>query len=135
MKIEARSSVYYSPAIGPDGLPDGKPPFYNMAAAVATTLTIGELRAVLRRIESEMGRVRVSDKFAPRPIDLDIEFYGRGMASIDSMSVPDSKIGKHAHVILPLAEIAPDWLHPELELTLSEIALRLTESKVEIIKL
>ena len=131
MDVLAESNLYVGPSIGPDGKPDGNPAFYNMAAKLATTLALDELRTALRQIEAEMGRVRTADKFAPRPIDLDIEFYGQGTPAAEVDFVSNPQAVTHAHVALPLADIAPDWVHPGTEFTRREVAQRLIQSEVE----
>ena len=119
------SSVYESRAVGGDG---EQPPFANAAVAVQTPLSPQALRQSLREIEAEMGRVRTEDKYAPRPIDLDIVLYDNLVVEIDGMRLPDPDIQVYAHVAVPLAEIAPDLLHPTTQQPLSIISERLDRS-------
>jgi 2-amino-4-hydroxy-6-hydroxymethyldihydropteridine diphosphokinase len=107
--VDRVSGVYESAAVGGQG---EQPIFSNAAVAVWTDLTPAALRGRLRSIETEMGRVRVADKFAPRPIDLDIALYDDLIAHVNGSEIPDPDIERHAHVALPLAEIAPDAIHP-----------------------
>ncbi len=69
-----------------------------------------------------MGRVRTADKFAPRPIDLDIAFYGDRVLEVAGKVIPDPDVLRFAHVAAPLADVAGDWIHPQTGQTLAEIA-------------
>lgn len=107
----AASRLY---ATEPVGAP-GAPPFLNAAVAVVTALPLVELRdRVLRPLEAALGRVRGGDRNAPRPIDLDVAFAG-GLVVRDAASglvVPDPEIVARAHLALPLADLAPEAIHP-----------------------
>jgi len=81
---------------------------------VETDLDPHELKAVLRGIEAELGRVRTDDKYAPRPIDLDIALYGQQVFELDGSPIPDPGVLRHPHVAAPLADVAPDWAYPEM---------------------
>ena len=121
----AASRLY---ATAPVGAP-GAPPFLNAAVAVVTALPPVELRdGVLRPLEAELGRVRGPDRNAPRPIDLDVAFAGdlvvRDPAA--DLEVPDPGIVAHAHLALPLADLAPDAVHPLDGRTLGAIAAGFT---------
>lgn len=107
--VDSVSGIYESAAVGGQG---EQPIFSNAAVAAWTDLTPQQLRQRLRQLEASMGRVRVADKFAPRPIDLDIALFDDLIADVDGSQIPDPDIERHAHVAIPLAEIAPDALHP-----------------------
>jgi 2-amino-4-hydroxy-6-hydroxymethyldihydropteridine diphosphokinase len=117
----AASRLY---ATEPVGAP-AAPPFLNAAVALATDLPLVDLRdRVLRPLEAELGRVRGADPNAPRPIDLDLAFAG-GLVIRDPVSgleVPDPEIVRRAHLALPLADLAPDAVHPLDGRTLAAIA-------------
>jgi len=83
------------------------------------------LRAELRRIEAELGRVRTSDKYAPRTIDLDLSLFGDQIYRAPGSQIPDPEITRLAHLAIPLADLAPEYRHPELGESLAEIAGRL----------
>ena len=117
----AASRLY---ATDPVGAP-GAPPFLNAAVAVVTALPLVALRdGVLRPLEAELGRMRGADRNAPRPIDLDVAFAGdlvvRDPAS--GLEVPDPEIVARAHLALPLADLAPEAVHPLDGRTLAAIA-------------
>jgi GTP cyclohydrolase I len=122
IRLVAVSSIYGSAAVGAT---TPQPAYLNAAALVETYLEPGALKAALRGVEAAMGRVRTDDKFAPRPIDLDIALYGQQTLDLDGSLIPDPGIMRYAHVAVPLAEIAPDWVVPgqaEERRTLRQIA-------------
>lgn len=129
-RVTAVSSFYESAAVGGSG---PQPVFWNAAVCLETDLSATALRSELRRIESEMGRHRGADKFAPRPIDLDIALFNDCELNIEGSLIPDPDIERHAHVAAPLAEIAPNRVHPSNGLRLSDIAARLDRSHLLVI--
>ncbi|MEZ4560483.1 MAG: 2-amino-4-hydroxy-6-hydroxymethyldihydropteridine diphosphokinase [Caldilineaceae bacterium] len=98
---------------------------HNVAVHVRTPLAPPALRTLLRTIEHQLGRVRSADKFAPRPIDMDISLYDELIYDHDGMVIPDPDIARFPHVARPLAEIAPDWIVPTSGERLETIAARL----------
>jgi 2-amino-4-hydroxy-6-hydroxymethyldihydropteridine diphosphokinase len=128
--VDRVSGVYESAAVGGQG---EQPIFSNAAVAVWTDLTPEQLRRRLREIEADLGRVRVGDKFAPRLIDLDIALYDDLIANVDGSEIPDPDIERHAHVALPLAEIAPNVIHPINGRTLRSIVETLDCSHLHLI--
>ena len=101
------SSVYDSVAIGFDGQP-----FLNMAVAVDTDLGIGDLYKRLRHIEVEHGRPANASRFRARQLDIDILTYDDTIGLIEGVDLPRGEILENAFVLCPLAELAPDTLHP-----------------------
>jgi len=97
----------------------------NAAVLLVVDRSPVALRAELRRIEAELGRVRTSDKYAPRTIDLDLALLGDQIHQGPGFRIPDPGISRLAHLAIPLAELAPGYRHPELGETLAEIADRL----------
>ncbi len=108
IKVTSRSRLYRSTA-WPD---PADPEFVNAMAAVETDLPPVVLLARLHAIEADFGRVRRQPN-APRPLDLDIIDY-EGLASPlgETPILPHPRMVERAFVLLPLAEIAPDWRHP-----------------------
>lgn len=104
----AISPVYESEAVGFDG-----EAFLNLVAQIDTALPVGELADVLRDIEARHGRVRGEKKFSSRTLDIDILTYGDTVGVVDGVALPRDEIVKHAFVLLPLADLAPDAVHPE----------------------
>lgn len=112
-RLVRASSVYETEPVGPPG----QPPFFNLAVELETDLSPEEIRHALRAIEDEMGRVRTGDRYAPRTIDLDLVLVEGGEAHPQSAA--------EAFVLLPLAEIAPDRVHPHTGRTLGKMAREL----------
>jgi GTP cyclohydrolase I len=135
IKLEAASRIYMS---APVGTRTPQPAYLNAAVRAQTCLDPRALKEALRELEAALGRVRSGDKYAPRPIDLDIAFYGEQALSLDGSPVPDPDILRHPHVAVPLADIAPDWVFPEQDKrrrTLRQIAdgLRFTEEELRML--
>lgn len=119
------STVLETPAIGANGQPAPQPSYHNVGLRAATMLDLPAVRRLLRDIEAELGRVRSKDKFAPRTIDLDLAYYGKRQAAEttgDGEQPLDGDVLRYAHVAIPLAEVAPRWVHPETGTTLAAIA-------------
>ncbi|MFQ5613997.1 MAG: 2-amino-4-hydroxy-6-hydroxymethyldihydropteridine diphosphokinase, partial [Anaerolineae bacterium] len=108
--LVAVSSVWETRPVGRSGQPN----FLNAAAIIETELTAKRLkRSVLSLIERSLGRVRQADKYAPRPIDIDIILFNRQILELGSRHIPDPELLQRSFVAVPLAEIAPDYRHPE----------------------
>ena len=101
------SPVYESEAVGFEG--DN---FYNLVVGIETDIAVGKLSSVLRSIEEDNDRTRGGSKFSSRTLDIDILTYGEQNGSIDGIELPRDEILKYAFVLLPLADIAGDDLHP-----------------------
>jgi 2-amino-4-hydroxy-6-hydroxymethyldihydropteridine diphosphokinase len=120
--VLAVSPVLVTAAIAADGSFAAQPEFHNAAVRAETALAPQELRGVLRAIETQLGRVRGADKFAPRTIDLDLSFYGSGVTGANDKPLPDPDVLRFAHVAIPLASVAGDWVHPVTGETLTAVA-------------
>jgi 2-amino-4-hydroxy-6-hydroxymethyldihydropteridine diphosphokinase len=101
------SRVYETPAEGFAG-----EPFLNLVAGIDTNMSVGEIDRTLRAIEDTHGRLRGSDKFAPRTLDIDLLTYGQATGTLDGRQLPRDEILRYAFVLGPLAEVAPDEVHP-----------------------
>ena len=88
-----------------------QPWFVNAVAVVETDLPPNRLLALLHEVEAAFGRVR-SVVNAPRLLDLDLLAYGREISETDSPILPHPRLHQRAFVLMPLADIAPDWRHP-----------------------
>ncbi len=119
--VRAASSTWVSPAADRPQLPD----FHNAAVALDTTLEPAALRTELRRIEDELGRVRGSDRFGSRTIDLDVVVYDERIDPAGPPVLPDPDLLRFAHAIVPVAELDPTRAHPETGDSLGAIADRL----------
>ncbi|KAF0221355.1 MAG: 2-amino-4-hydroxy-6-hydroxymethyldihydropteridine [Geobacteraceae bacterium] len=119
--VRALSAVWESP---PDGVAD-QPDFLNAAVLLETALSAKALReTAIASIEAELGRVRTENKNAPRTIDIDIMLFNRDVLKVGRRCIPDPEIRERPFVAIPLAEIAPDYVHPETGETLRQIAQR-----------
>lgn len=109
-RVEAVSSVWESESVGFDG-----PNFLNACASFLTPLGPVEFKErVIRPIEAKLGRVRSAERNAPRPIDIDIELHDGRPLNMD--------FWEYAFVIVPLAELLPDFLHPVRGESLARVA-------------
>ncbi len=122
------SRVFESPSVGGG---TEAPDFYNAAVRICTGLEPKELRDELRHIEEVLGRIRTDDVNAPRTIDLDIAYYEDVMVQDDTLMIPDPEVLTSPHVAVPVADVAPDWLHPETRQTAYEIAASLDTMAVK----
>jgi 2-amino-4-hydroxy-6-hydroxymethyldihydropteridine diphosphokinase len=130
--ILAVSSVYQTPPYGNPHQPD----FLDVALKLTTSLTPEDFKTqALDTIEKQLGRDRANqtNKYGPLTLDMDILLWGDQAFVYGSKPwrVPDSGILKTAAVALPLAEIAPDVIHPETGETLAQIAARLDRSGIK----
>jgi len=110
------SPIYESESVGFEG--DN---FFNLVARFTTDLTVGELNQRLKVIEDNHGRERSGPKFSGRTLDIDILTYDNLVGDIDGVQLPRDEITKNAFVLLPMADIAGNELHPELQVSYSRL--------------
>jgi 2-amino-4-hydroxy-6-hydroxymethyldihydropteridine diphosphokinase len=108
VRVEQVSSIYETEPVGYSE----QPRFLNAVCRASTGLTPRELLALAKEIESQMGR-KPTFPNAPRPIDVDILFYGEQIHRSPELTIPHPSLTERAFVLVPLAEIAPDVVHPE----------------------
>jgi len=108
MDILSESSIYET---APWGYLD-QPAFLNQALEAETHLSPLNLLGFLKRTEEQLGR-KANFRYGPRVIDLDILFYGERIIRTPRLQVPHPRLAERAFVLVPLAEIAPDFLHPQ----------------------
>jgi len=103
------SPAYRFPAVGFDG-----PEFINAAALIHTDLDAHTLTAWLRALEAQHGRERGGPRYGNRTLDIDIVLFDDAIINEPGgMQIPRAEL-RHAFVLKPLADIAPDLLHPQL---------------------
>ncbi|HET8839257.1 MAG TPA: 2-amino-4-hydroxy-6-hydroxymethyldihydropteridine diphosphokinase, partial [Flavobacteriaceae bacterium] len=125
--IKSVSSLYKTPALGFQGAD-----FLNACIAVNTRLSPHETLQKLLQIESEMGRERSGDMYVDRIIDLDIVFFEREIINSQKLIVPHPKMEERKFVLAPLAEIAPDFVHPIQNESIFELLQKTTDqSEIE----
>jgi 2-amino-4-hydroxy-6-hydroxymethyldihydropteridine diphosphokinase len=103
------SRVYETPSEGFNG-----DPFYNLVAGFETELAPEQLHPMLRAIEDAHGRERTGPKFSARTLDIDLLTYGDAVTDRGGKALPRDEVLKYAFVLGPLAEVAPDEVHPEV---------------------
>jgi len=99
IRVVRDSSVWETPPV-----PADQPAYLNAVVSIKTELRPVALLAVLKQIEHELGR-RPGRRWGPRPIDLDILFYGEQEVSSPELVVPHPRIAERAFVLAPLAEV------------------------------
>jgi len=102
--------------------------FLNMVCRVHTRIEPAGLLALAKGIETKMGRVP-GKRNSPRPIDIDILFYGDQVMETSQLAIPHPRIAERAFVLVPLAEIAPDFKHPVSGQTMKELLAGITEKQ------
>lgn len=118
------SSIYETE---PWGVRD-QPWFLNLVCGGTTTLAPVDILRRAKKIENEMGRAE-SIRFGPRPIDIDILLYDRVIELSPALTIPHPRLHERAFVLVPLAEIAPDLVHPRLRVTIRELLARLESTE------
>lgn len=120
-QVRKVSSAYENPAVGPPGQPD----FLNAAVWLETDEEPDSLRRHLHDIESQLGRERGSDRYAPRTVDLDLCIWDRKVDDRSDHPLPDPDLLTRAYLAAVVAELIPDFEHPETGETMQAIAERL----------
>ena len=125
LKIKSQSSWYKSAPV-----PASSQPWYiNGVISIETSLEASALLAILQDVENQFGRTRTT-KNAARRLDLDLIAYADKASGWqggvdDKMIIPHPRMSERGFVLLPLHEIAPNWHHPVLNVSLEELISRL----------
>lgn len=119
----AASTVYETDPIGPGE----QAAYLNAVIGLRTWLSPIELLHRLQDIERMLGRDRsaAAVRWGPRTIDLDLLFYGDRVIEMPELIVPHPRAHERAFVLMPLVELAPDYVHPRLGATIEAIAATL----------
>lgn len=109
-RITALSGFYETSPVGKTDQPD----FLNAVVALESSLTPRQMLSELQRIEREVFKRVRTVRWGPRTMDLDILFYDGLVLSWDDLVIPHPRLHERRFVLQPLAEIAPDFVHPLL---------------------
>jgi len=127
IRILARSGWYRTEPVPRSD----QPWFVNAVVSLATELGAKDLLNALQATERQFGRVR-EEPNAPRILDLDILDYQGEVMDTTSLVLPHPRLHERRFVLIPIAEIAPDWRHPILELAAAQLLARLSsEQQIE----
>ncbi|MBL7805338.1 MAG: 2-amino-4-hydroxy-6-hydroxymethyldihydropteridine diphosphokinase [Saprospiraceae bacterium] len=115
-KIARKSHVYET---APWGKTD-QDAFLNQVVMVNTSLDPRGLLDAIAKIERELGRER-REKWGPRTIDIDVLFYGRRVVRDKGLEIPHPELHKRAFILVPMMEIAAEFVHPVLKQAIDEL--------------
>ncbi|MEA3475605.1 MAG: 2-amino-4-hydroxy-6-hydroxymethyldihydropteridine diphosphokinase [Candidatus Cloacimonadota bacterium] len=114
--IVTTSSIINTKPIGKAGQPD----FLNCVIKIETNFNAQKLLTQLKKIESDMGRIR-GEKWGPRIIDLDILFFNDEIINTKNLQIPHPEILKRKFILTSLKEIAPEFVHPIEKKTIEDL--------------
>ncbi|MFN8290440.1 MAG: 2-amino-4-hydroxy-6-hydroxymethyldihydropteridine diphosphokinase [Chitinophagaceae bacterium] len=127
-RIMAASALYETAAWGKED----QPAFLNQALKLETSLSARQLIRRILKLEKWMGRMR-DEKYGPRIIDIDILLFNQEKHNYPLLKVPHPELPNRRFALLPLAEIAPDLVHPVLKKTIAAL-LKECPDKLEVKK-
>ncbi|MFN7528190.1 MAG: 2-amino-4-hydroxy-6-hydroxymethyldihydropteridine diphosphokinase [Dolichospermum sp.] len=125
--IKAKSSWYRTAPVGGPSQPD----YLNGAAILEVQLSPQKLLETLLNIEQEFGRVR-QEHWGPRTLDLDVLLFDDLILETPDLQIPHPRMTQRAFVLVPLAEIAPDWIEPVSKEPISQLLQKLDCSDVSL---
>jgi 2-amino-4-hydroxy-6-hydroxymethyldihydropteridine diphosphokinase len=123
-----RSSVYETSPWGYSDQPD----FYNQVIKAETLFEPTDVLATIKNLEVSLGR-QETFRFGPRLIDLDLLFFDTLILNSPKLTIPHPRITERAFVLVPLAEIAPDLIHPGVGKTIQQLKSSIDNSSVKLI--
>ena len=114
--IISRSGIYQSKSWGFDSND-----FYNLSLLIDTDIEPKSLLINLKKIEKSMGREDIDGSYSDRFIDIDILFYDNIIIDLEDLKIPHPKIEIRKFVLVPMLEIADDYVHPILNKTIRQL--------------
>ena len=127
VNLLATSSWYQTKPVSEVPQPD----YLNGCVTLNVQQTPEELLVLLQAIELQFGRVR-KEKWGARTLDLDLLLYGDHQLDTPNLTIPHPRMGERAFVLVPLAEIAPDWQEPSSGKAIAQLAAKLDRSGVKL---
>lgn len=118
-----QSQIYQTAAWGNTEQPD----FLNQVVMLETDLAPGKLMQRLLALEQKMGRVRAA-YMGPRVIDLDILLYEQAVINEPGLTIPHPRLPLRRFVLVPLAELIPDWIHPTEQKSIQQLLDNCTDT-------
>jgi len=130
LRVTEKSSVYDTEPV------DNReqPRFLNMVCQVKTMLKAADLLVLAKAIEYKLGRMP-GKRNSPRPIDIDILFYGNEVINTPELRIPHPRLTHRAFVLVPLVEIAPTLVHPVNKKSARELLKDLSHGVQGVLKL
>ncbi|MCW6053973.1 2-amino-4-hydroxy-6-hydroxymethyldihydropteridine diphosphokinase [Lyngbya sp. CCAP 1446/10] len=126
--VNSYSSWYQTAPVGPP-----QPDYINACAILEVALEPEQLLATLLEIEIKFNRIR-REKWGPRTLDLDLLLYDDLILDTPTLTLPHPRMTERAFVLVPLAEIAPDWVHPVTKSAIAQLLQTVNCSGVEKMK-
>ena len=123
-KVIKESSLYESEPLG-----DAKDWYVNGAVQIETKFKPDMLLKKFKNIERAMGRKKVKKRWGARIIDLDILLFDSAVVKKKHLRIPHPEMPTRKFVLIPLSEIAPQVVHPELGVTISELLINVKDDK------
>lgn len=124
-EVDSLSMVYETEPWGMEEVPW----FFNQVARVKTSLMPEELLEALENIEKSLGREK-KKIYASRTIDIDILFYADALISTENLSVPHAFMHLRKFMLMPMAEIAPDFVHPIFGETIATLLAQCEDTNI-----
>jgi len=117
-KVVLKSSIYETKSWG-----FNSNNFYNICILLESTLTPELILNKILTIEKDMGRLKTTDQYSDRYIDIDILFFDNMIVNSKSLEIPHPRIQLRKFVLIPMLELTPDLIHPILNKSIRQLEL------------